>query len=147
MASVTGASVQERTQADLVERICWQDKCLAYVIRTEFLPAKTTFLTPPDYKQQVGFVVYPAGGEIARHVHLPIERRIVGTAEVLIVQQGSCEVDVFSNDRRLVAKRELATGDIIVAVGGGHGFRAREDLVLLEIKQGPFYPEATKERF
>jgi len=131
----------------MIETISSDGEVLAYLIRGGPLPRQTTFLTPDDCNLQVGHVVYPAGGEIARHVHLPIERRIVGTAEVLIVQQGSCEVDVFSNDRRLVAKRELATGDIIVAVGGGHGFRAREDLVLLEIKQGPFYPEATKERF
>ena len=131
----------------MIETITSDGEVLAYLIRGGPLPEQTTFLTPDDCNLQVGHVVYPAGGEIARHVHLPIERRIVGTAEVLIVQQGSCEVDVFSNDRRLVAKRELATGDIIVAVGGGHGFRAREDLVLLEIKQGPFYPEATKERF
>ncbi len=37
-------------------------------------PQKTTFLTPPEFKQQVGFVVYPAGGEIQRHVHRPLER-------------------------------------------------------------------------
>src|SRR5215813_5705732 len=147
MASVTGASVQERTQADLVERICWQDKCLAYVIRTEFLPAKTTFLTPPDYKQQVGFVVYPAGGEIQRHVHRPLERHLVGTSEVLIVRQGRCEIDIYNDDRELVATRELREGDIILLVGWGHGFRVLEDTVLLEVKQGPYTGIDEKIRF
>ena len=65
-----------------------------------------------------------------------------------MIQQGRCEVDVYSEDRRLVATCELRLGDILIAVGGGHGFRVLEDLVLLEIKQGP-YPghEAEKERF
>jgi hypothetical protein len=132
----------------MIETIAEDGQVLAYLIRAAGVPKQTTFLTPAECSMQVGYVVYPAGGEIPRHVHLPVERNIVGTPEVLVVQQGSCEVDVYTNDRRLVAVRRLATGDIIVALDGGHGFRAQEDLVLLEIKQGPFQgDEATKERF
>jgi mannose-6-phosphate isomerase-like protein (cupin superfamily) len=80
-------------------------------------------------------------------MHLPVERHLTGTTEVLVVEKGRCTVDVYADDRTLVASRELGKGDILVAVGGGHGFRALEDLVLLEIKQGPFLGDATKERF
>jgi mannose-6-phosphate isomerase-like protein (cupin superfamily) len=81
-------------------------------------------------------------------MHLPIERHIVGTTEVLIVERGRCVVDVYADDRRVVATRDLAAGDMLIAVGGGHGFRVVEDLVLLEIKQGPYLGDATtKERF
>ena len=74
----------EQASSDLVERIYWGKACLAYIIRASWLPDETTFLTPPDYKQQVGYVVYPAGGEIQRHVHRPGDRPIVGAAEVLV---------------------------------------------------------------
>ena len=120
---------------------------LAYLIRGAAPPAQTTFLTPDDCNLQVGHVVYPAGSEIARHIHLPIERHIVGTTEVLIVQRGRCEVDVYAADRRLVATRPLGQGDILIAVSGGHGFRVLDDTVLLEIKQGPYPRGAEKERF
>jgi hypothetical protein len=95
----------------------------------------------------VGYVVYSAGQQIPRHVHLPIERHLVGTAEVLMVERGWCEVDIYDDDRRVVATRELRTGDIMITVGGGHGFRVHEDLVLLEVKQGPYPGGAEKERF
>jgi hypothetical protein len=104
-------------------------------------------LTPDDCNLQVGHVVYPAGGEIARHVHLPIERHLVGSTEVLVMQQGRCEVDIYTDDRRVVATCELHVGDILIAVGGGHGFRVLDDTVLLEIKQGPYPGGAEKERF
>jgi mannose-6-phosphate isomerase-like protein (cupin superfamily) len=120
---------------------------LTYFIRASALPDRTRFLTPDDCNLQVGQVVYAAGGEIARHIHLPIERHIVGTTEVLIVQQGRCEVDVYTDGHELVATRDMGVGDIIIAVGGGHGFRVLEDLVLLEIKQGPYPGGAEKERF
>lgn len=130
-----------------VEQICWNGQALAYVIRAELQPDKTTFLTPSDFKQQVGFVVYPKDGVIARHVHRPLERHLIGTSEVLVVRRGRCEIDVYSADRELVATRELKTGDIMLMVGGGHGFRMLEDTVFLEVKQGPYTGIDEKERF
>jgi mannose-6-phosphate isomerase-like protein (cupin superfamily) len=110
-------------------------------------PGKTTFLTPSELNLQVGFVVYPAGGEVARHLHRPLERHIVGTSEVLVVKEGRCQMDIYDDDRRLVATRELRKGDIMLMVGGGHGFRMLEDTVLLEVKQGPYTGLDEKERF
>ena len=68
-----------------VEKILSNGKPLAYIIRAGINPNETTFVTPHEFKQQVGFVVYPAGGEIKRHVHVPLERHIVSTSEVVIV--------------------------------------------------------------
>lgn len=110
-------------------------------------PEKTTFLTPPEFNAQVGFIVYPADGEIVRHVHLPLERHIVGTSEVLVVRKGRCKVDIYNDERQLVVTRELRRGDILVIVSGGHGFRMLEDTVLLEVKQGPYTGLDEKEQF
>ncbi len=123
------------------------DTPLAYVISARLSPTETTFLTPPEFKQQVGFVVYSAGGEIARHVHKPLERHLVGTSEVVIVKSGRCEVDIYDDDHQLIATRELGPGDIMLMVSGGHGFRMLEDTVLLEIKQGPYPGLDEKEHF
>ena len=131
----------------MIEHITWNGKPLAYIIRAEMNPEKTTFLTPPEFNLQVGFVVYPAGGVVARHMHLPLERHIKGTSEVLVVKRGRCQMDVYSDDQELVATRDLRVGDIMLMVGGGHGFRMLEDTVLLEIKQGPYTSLDEKERF
>jgi quercetin dioxygenase-like cupin family protein len=132
----------------VIETVSSDGTVLAYIARGGAIPEKTTFLTPQDCNLQVGHVVYPAGSEISRHMHLPIERHLVGTTEVLIVERGRCEVDVYAEDRSLVATRELRAGDILIAVGGGgHGFRLLEDTVLLEVKQGPYPGGAEKERF
>lgn len=130
-----------------LETVELDGKVLAYIARRSELPERTTFLTPDDCNLQVGHVVYPAGGEIARHMHLPVERHLVGTTEVLLVERGRCEVDIFGPQRQLVTTRELSAGDMVIAVGGGHGFRVLEDTVLLEIKQGPYPGGAEKERF
>ena len=130
-----------------LETIALDGQVLAYIRRSGPLPAQTGYFTPDDCNLQVGHVVYPAGSEIARHMHLPVERHLVGTTEVLMVQRGRCEVDVYGPERQVVATCELGVGDMLIAVAGGHGFRLLEDTVLLEIKQGPYPGGAEKERF
>jgi quercetin dioxygenase-like cupin family protein len=130
-----------------VEPIVWKGCPLAYVIRAEMNPERTTFATPEELNLQIGFVVYPSGGEIPRHIHLPLERRVVGTSEALIVQKGRCLVDFYSEEEEFVVTRELRAGDVMLLVAGGHGFRILEDTVLLEVKQGPYTGLEEKRRF
>ena len=130
-----------------VEYVSFHGKPLAYIIRVEMNPEKTIFLTPQDFNLQLGFVVYTAGGEVARHTHRPLERHIVGTNEVLFIKKGRCEVDIYNDDREVVATLQLRTGDVMLMVGGGHGFRMLEDTILLEVKQGPYTGLDEKERF
>ncbi|MGH3008125.1 MAG: cupin domain-containing protein [Gaiellaceae bacterium] len=131
----------------MFERIPDQGPLLALLLAGSDDPSETTFPTPPELNLQVGFVVYPGGGEIQRHSHRPLERQIVGTPEVLVVRSGRCEIDLYDHERNLVATRELRAGDVILIAGGGHGFRMLEDTVLLEVKQGPYTGLDEKERF
>ena len=130
----------------MTEHIIWDGGVLAYVIRGTMTPEKTIFPTPPELELQVGFVVYQAGGVILPHRHVPITRSIDRTCEVIVVRKGRCEVDIYNDDRQLVATRELSTDDLIIIVSGGHGFRMVEDTILLEVKQGPYQGLDEKEQ-
>lgn len=129
-----------------VETVADESGVLCYVIHAEPDPDRTTFITPDEASLQVGFVVYPEGGQIAPHKHRPLERHLVGTAEVLVVRAGRCEVDLYSRDGRLITTKTLEVNDILLLTGeGGHGFRMLEDTVLLEVKQGPYLVADEKE--
>jgi hypothetical protein len=132
---------------DDVELISKNGKDLCYVIRGSTQPKQTMFITPPNAKQQVGFIVYPEGGVIARHIHRPLERHIIGMAEVLVVRSGHCQIEVYDEQESLVAVRDLFQNDVVLMVGGGHGFQIKEDTVLLEIKQGPYLGAEDKKLF
>lgn len=135
------------THPSFVDHITWRDQYIATIIRAEYLPDKTTFVTPDDYYQQAGFVVYPKGGVIPRHSHLPLQRHLIGTPETLLVRKGRVVVDLYALDKSLLATSTLQEGDIILLVAGGHCFRCLEDTVLLEIKQGPYTGLVEKEKF
>ena len=75
-------------------------KILAVIITAEYQPDKTEFITPPDYTQQIGFIVNKKGETIVQHLHLPVERTIVGTPEVLYIKSGKVEVSLYSNEKK-----------------------------------------------
>ena len=130
-----------------IEYIRAGEQLVAIIISGAHNPMSTEFVTSSDLNLQVGFIKYPAGGVIQPHVHRPIERHIVGTGEVLLVRSGKMEVSLYDNERQLVAQRMLSKGDLLLLVGGGHGFQMLEDTVLLEVKQGPYTGLDEKERF
>lgn len=120
---------------------------LAYFVRAGWMPEKTTFVTPDHFGQQMGMIVYGAGQAIQPHLHLPVVREVHGTSECIVVRKGACLIDLYDSNKRLVSTHALATGDIVLLVGGGHGFRMTEDTVLFEVKQGPYVGMADKARF
>lgn len=120
---------------------------LGYLIRGSASAEKTTFVTEHDANLQVGFVVKSADDQVVRHDHRPVERRIVGTAEVLVVRSGRGEVDIYDNTRSFILTRAIEEGDVLVLLEGGHAFRFTEPTILLEIKQGPYPGVDEKERF
>ena len=117
------------------------------IIQREYKPTETTFVTSPDLAQQVGFVVYPAGGVIKRHIHKNVDRQNISSSEALIVRLGKLEIDIFDQNKKLLATRELQAGDFVLMVSGGHGFRVLEDAILLEVKLGPYAGASDKELF
>lgn len=142
----TGAALPV-TARNRTETISHRGKLLCMIVRAESFPDTTTFYTPADLSLQVGNIVYSAGSEIPRHMHGPVSRGIIGTAEVLMVQKGCMFVDIYADDRTFVGSREIGRGDVAVLVAGGHGFRFAEDTVLLEVKQGPYAGAHEKEHF
>lgn len=130
-----------------VEPVGDGETVFAYVVRAGSTPNATTFLTPDQLPLQLGFIVYPRGGEVARHYHKPLERQLQTTTEVLIVQRGACELDIYDASCQHVATRTLGPGDVVMLCAGGHGLRMTEDTVLLEVKQGPYTGVAEKVRF
>ena len=79
-----------------IEWITDNDKILSVIIRRSITPVETEFITPDEFLQQAGFVVYPKGGKIANHTHKPIARSITGTPETLLVRQGKLNARFYN---------------------------------------------------
>ena len=132
----------------LAEPVEVGDRCLAWVMRAGLDVEGVEFATPGHAPLQVGFMGHKAGHKITPHEHLPVERRVQGTAEVLLIRRGLLKVNFFAPGERISNEsRILGAGDVILLVDGGHSFEVLEDLEMVEVKQGPYAGEQDKQRF
>ena len=88
---------------------------------------------------QVGSWGYGAGKTLAAHVHNHVERSVAWTQEVLYIRKGRLRADIFDQSRSKIAELTVLTGDILILLGGGHGYAILDDdTQVLEIKNGPY---------
>ena len=131
----------------MINEVIINSERLALIVRANFYPERSQFLTKDDDILQLGYIVYGAGKFIVPHIHKNVKRNIVGTPEVLIVKRGKMKTTFYDDKRKAIGEETLSTGDIIILFKGGHGFEMIEDTILVEVKQGPYLGELDKEKF
>ncbi len=130
-----------------MEIIKKKNKILAYIIRDDHKCDGIDFITPDDYSQQVAYMHHPAGKVIDAHVHNTVHRAVLFTQEVLFIKKGKLRVDFYDEYEDYLESRILNPGDVLLLVSGGHGFKALEELEMIEVKQGPYSGDKDKTRF
>lgn len=131
----------------MVERIIYEEKELAIIIRNDYHEPGIHFLTQDNYSQQMAYMNHPGGHIIEPHFHNLVSRTIHYTQEVLVVKKGKLRVDFYDTNKVCVDNTVLQAGDIILLCAGGHGFEVIEEVSMVEIKQGPYVGENDKIRF
>jgi hypothetical protein len=110
----------------------------AEVIRSGTSVDRTTFFSPPQSSFQFGLIAHEAGYQEEPHYHKAVPRRIEDLQQMFLVQRGTVEVQLFTDDNRLFRTVRLGPGDAIVLVHGSHAINVVEDFQALSVKQGPF---------
>src|SRR6185312_3041515 len=125
-------------EAPMIEEIHDGEIVLALILRREYKAEGIQFLTPDAYSQQLGYMNRPQGYVIKPHVHNIASREVHYTNEVLFIKSGKVRVDFYGGDQTYRESRILNCGDIILLIGGGHGFEMLEACEMIEVKQGPY---------
>lgn len=131
----------------MVEVISHHAQILAYIVPNSFDAPGISFFTPNEFSQQLAYMHHPAGKIIQPHIHNPVQRSVAYTLEVLFIKKGKLRVDFYDDQKNYLESRILGAGDTILLATGGHGFEVLEELVMLEVKQGPYAGESDKTRF
>jgi cupin fold WbuC family metalloprotein len=111
-----------------------------FAVPNDNAKVKTEFVTDNSHSIQVGILHRTAGTLVNAHQHLPTQKVVTGTQEVLIVKSGHIVVDIFDDNGEFVSARALRTGDVYIQYSGGHAFSFITDVQFIEIKQGPYTP-------
>ena len=131
----------------MLEKIIFDNKELAIIIKKDFEADNIKFFTPENFSQQLGYMKRETGYIIEPHVHKPVKREVHFTKEVLFVKSGKLRVDFYDDNRNYLESRILESGDVILLAYGGHGFEILEECELIEVKQGPYAGDQDKVRF
>jgi hypothetical protein len=130
-----------------IKQILDNQQLIALVISPSGTLDSTTFYTHDNAILQVGSVLVNSRHPVKRHFHKLIQRSTIGTAEVLIIQEGETQALIYNDNLELISEETLRTGDIICLFSGGHAFESAHKCVMLEIKNGPFFDISEKVYF
>ncbi len=131
----------------MIKQITHNEKVLAIIIPNNYSEEGINFFTPNDYSQQLAYMKHDTGHVIDPHVHNKVERNVQVTQEVLVIKKGKLQVDFYTQEQEYIKSELLEAGDIILLASGGHGFKALENLEMVEIKQGPYAGDMDKVKF
>jgi hypothetical protein len=110
----------------------------AEVIRANEKVETTKFFSPAESSFQFGLLAHEAGFEEAAHYHKPFTREVNDLQQMFVVQRGKVAVELFRDDKSLLAEIILEVGDAIVLIHGIHAIKVLEDMQCISVKQGPF---------
>jgi mannose-6-phosphate isomerase-like protein (cupin superfamily) len=131
----------------LIEQISFNNIPYAIIVRTSYQSKGINFFTPNEYSQQLAFMSHPEGKEIAPHIHKKVQREVHYTQETLFIKKGKLQVDFYSDEQEFLENRILESGDVILLIQGGHGFKVLEEVEMFEVKQGPYAGDEDKIKF
>jgi hypothetical protein len=122
-----------------------RDLCI--IVRKDFEKDGIEFFSNEDDFLQLGYMKREEGYEIAPHIHIVRDRMINKTQEVIFIKSGKVEVALYDYSKQFIEKVVVSTGDILILLDGGHGFKMLEKSEMIEVKQGPYVPIDDKIRF
>ena len=122
----------------MIEKVEWQGKTLALILRAGFDNEGVNFVTDDNSPLQVGVLKHPHGSKIKPHIHRASNKIIDSIQEVLHVEYGRVGVNFYNDRGGQIGSAVINMGDTILLISGGHGFDILEDSKIIEVKQGPY---------
>lgn len=120
------------------ELIIYKKKHYAEIIRSTFKKDVTTFLSPAKSSFQFGILAHKKGFVEPPHYHRTFRRVIKDLQQMFVVQKGVVQVDLYSDDKKLIRKIILKKNDAIVLIHGIHAIKVLKNMQCISVKQGPF---------
>ena len=123
----------------MIEIIKNKKKLYAIIIRNNFKKKGANFFTENKTSLQMGSFIYDKGKKIDPHYHKRIKRQINNHAESLFIKKGKIKVSFYyPKNQKLIAEKILKQNDVILIIGGAHGFEVLENIEMIEVKLGPY---------
>ena len=130
-----------------IQRVVCGGDIYAVIIRNTLPHKGYNFVSENTDSMQVGVNHYDSGATIRAHFHLPVERALSDTLEVLHFDSGVCLMALYDENQNKFFETQVGDGDTVVLMKGGHSFKVLEPTRIIEVKQGPYLGQARDKVF
>lgn len=130
-----------------IERVYSGQTVIAIIVRASLPKEGFNFVSKDEDSLQLGVNHYKPGVVIKPHYHIDQSRSINDTAEVLHIDYGACDLDLYDNDSKKICSTKLGSGDTVIFLSGGHGLVIKDATRIIEVKQGPYNGPEKDKRF
>ncbi len=122
----------------MIEKVQLDGKFIALIMYGGPVSEGINFITPDDNPLQVGVLNHKSGTVIRPHRHKTSKIEIRSIQEMLYIEKGRVQVDLYNDEGTKSVTKTLSAGDMILLMAGGHGLNIIEDANIIEVKQGPY---------
>jgi len=134
--------------AEQIRSIVDPEIILFSINRFEEITSERIDLCPQNEFLQVSCKKIPCGTQFKPHKHLTLHRATDNTHEAWIVLDGEIEATFYDIDDSVIRVTILKTGDCAVVFRAGHSFKVLKDnTILYEVKNGPYYGQEKDKKF
>lgn len=132
----------------MIEKIKNKKELLAIIVRKKIHNKKgINFITPNHFNLQFAFMNHDKSHNVQPHMHKKKNIKSINTSEVLFIIKGKLRVDFYNKKKVYLFSKIVSTGDTLMLISQGHGFKILQKTVMLEVKQGPYEEKIDKIKF
>ena len=131
-----------------IEKVESKGQIFALIFRHSLkINDEVKFLTPEEYPLQLGLIDRKQGYKFRPHIHNDFHYKVNTTQEFLYIEEGILKTTIFDNEWFPIYETALCKGDFLLTIAGGHAFEVKEDVRIIEVKQGPYPGDKYAKRF
>ncbi len=120
-----------------LEEVEADGQILAVIVRKSFNKPGFNFVSPIGFPLQLGVSIRKKGEHVKPHRHMQFkELRNIPAQELLYVESGKLEINVFHNKKKY--KTAILGGGDMILLNCGHEVKFLKGTKMIELKQGPY---------
>ncbi len=114
------------------------NKVFALVIDLSSVKEGTFPVTDPSWPLQLLLMKRKRGHVVAKHMHKKIRKVTKQPQEAVVVVKGAIEASIFDRKGKIIAKKNVSSGQCLLIVDGAHEIKIIKDALIYAFKDGPY---------
>jgi len=122
----------------MVTKIKSGNKIFALLIDLSSIKEGTFPVTNPSWPLQLLLMKRKRGHVVVKHMHKKIRKVTQQPQEAIVVMKGVVEASIFDRKGKIIAKKNISSGQCLFIVDGGHEIKIIKNALIYAFKDGPY---------